>query len=128
MSYDASDPRQVKERLHQLRMHEHIKDEVLKKLVGSREGRAWLHAVLERTHIWRSSFALDALAMSFAEGERNIGLSILADLMQAAPDQYLAMVKEAEEVQELERLVNRQSPQGLEAGDENDGLDTTAAG
>ena len=130
MSYDASDPRQVRERLNQLKIDERIKDEVLKKLLETREGRSWVHALLERTHIWRSSFALDALAMAFAEGERNVGLYVLADLMQAAPNQYLAMVKEAEEVQELERLVKRQTrPEGPEeSGDENDGLDTTAAG
>jgi hypothetical protein len=123
MSYDASDPRQVRERLNQLRVDENIRAELLRKIMETREGRAWMHSILERTHVWRSSFALDALAMAFSEGERNVGLSILADVMQAAAPQYLAMVKEAEEVQTLERLVKKQT-----TGDEDDGLDTTAAG
>ena len=124
MSYDASDPRQVRERLNQLRVDESIRAAVFKKVMETREGRAWMHAILERAHVWRSSFSLDALAMAFSEGERNIGLAVLADLMIAVPDQYLAMVKEAEEVQTLENLVKKQTP---EAGDEYDGLDTTAA-
>jgi hypothetical protein len=122
MSYDASDPKQVRERLNQLKIDENIRDELFRKIMESREGRGWMHALLEIAHVWRSSFALDALAMAFAEGERNVGLHVLADLMRAAPDQYLVMVKEAAEIETLERLTKRQQA----TGDENDGLDTTA--
>jgi hypothetical protein len=33
--------------------------------------------------------------MACAEGERNIGLRLLSDLMQACPDRYIEMLKEA---------------------------------
>jgi len=123
MSYDASDPKQVKERLNQLRVDEAIRDALFRRIMETREGRGWVHALLESAHVWRSSFALDALAMAFAEGERNIGLHVLADLMRAAPDQYLVMVKEAAEVEELERLTKRQQA----TGDLDDGLDNEPA-
>lgn len=124
MSYDASDPKQVRERLNQLKIDENIRDGLFRKIMETREGRGWMHSLLESAHVWRSSFSLDALAMAFAEGERNFGLQVLADLMRAAPDQYLVMVKEAAEVETLERLVKRQQT----TGDEDDGLDTTAVG
>lgn len=54
--------------------------------------------------MWRSSFAVEPLAMAFAEGERNIGLKITAEVIEAAPTEYATMLREAEEPIELERL------------------------
>ena len=120
MSYDASDPRRVKDRIKQLKVEESIKDALIQQIMGSREGRAWVYDFFEAAHLWRTSFTVDALVMAFAEGERNIGLRLLSDVMRAAPDRYLEMVREASELESLERLTKRET--------ENDGLDTTAAG
>jgi len=43
-------------------------------------GKRVLHQLLRWSHIWQSSMAEDALTMAFSEGERNLGLKILATL------------------------------------------------
>jgi hypothetical protein len=58
-------------------------------------GRAWLHSLLEACHVFATSHTANALNTAFAEGERNIGLLILNDVMAACPDQYVVMMKEA---------------------------------
>jgi hypothetical protein len=116
VSYDASDPKQVRDRIKQLKVQENIKDDLLRRIMETREGRAWFFEILESAHIWRSSFSVEPLAMGFAEGERNLGLRFLADLMRAAPLRYIEMVQEARELGDLEK--------SLKTGEGNDGLDS----
>jgi hypothetical protein len=58
-------------------------------------GRAWFYDFLSTCHIYQTSFTPNALTMAHAEGERNVGLRLLADLVEASPDLYLQMLKEA---------------------------------
>jgi hypothetical protein len=117
VSYDASDPKQVKDRIKQLRVQENIKDDLLRRIMETREGRSWFFEILESAHIWRSSFSVEALAMGFAEGERNMGLRLLADLMRACPARYIEMVQEARELGDLEKSIKQ-------TGEGNDGSDS----
>lgn len=102
--YDASDPIQVKKKANLLKVTETIKTDAIREVMRSRSGRTWVHSLLEACHVWRSSFAIEPLAMAFAEGERNIGLKITAEVIEAAPIEYATMLREAEEPIELERL------------------------
>jgi hypothetical protein len=58
-------------------------------------GRAWVWGLLEACHVFATSHTANALNTAFAEGERNIGLRILNDVMAACPDQYVVMTREA---------------------------------
>lgn len=95
--YDAGDRVHVKERTKVLRRVEASKRTVLRQLMGSNEGRAWMYDVLTLCHVYQSAFSTNALSMACAEGERNIGLRILGDLMEACPERYLEMLREAQE-------------------------------
>jgi hypothetical protein len=57
-------------------------------------GREYIYDLLASCHIYSTSFAHNALTMAFAEGERNIGLRLGADITEAAPDLYLTMLRE----------------------------------
>jgi hypothetical protein len=46
--------------------------------------------------VFQTTFSIEALSMAFQEGERNIGLELLADLMAASPDMFIAMLREAQ--------------------------------
>jgi len=122
MSYDASDPKQVRDRIKQLKVEESLKLALIQQIMSTREGRAWIYSILEVTHIWLSSFSSDALIMAFNEGERFIGLMLLADVTTAAPERYLEMLQEARELTQLEKLMEKPT------GDLDDGFDPTAAG
>lgn len=66
-------------------------------LMESEQGRRIVWRLLNRTGVFRSSFSSDALAMAFAEGNRNTGLQLLAQVHELCPDLYPEMVREANE-------------------------------
>lgn len=59
------------------------------------EGRKFLYYLLSLGKIGQNPFTPNALAMSFACGELNVGQRILADILSVAPDAWALMQKEA---------------------------------
>jgi hypothetical protein len=59
------------------------------------DGRRFCYELLERGHIFVTSFRADALQMAFAEGERNYALQINSDMALADGEGYALMLKEA---------------------------------
>ena len=49
--------------------------------------------------------------MAFREGERNVGIRLLADITEASPDAYLLMLKEAND-ERRDRLDSRDDRSG----------------
>lgn len=71
--------------------------EDLKWLMSSRRGRRIVWRLLERAGVYRSTFNTNAMQMAFAEGARNAGLRMLAQVSASAPEQYIEMLKEKSE-------------------------------
>ena len=67
----------------------------IRSMMSTVEGRVYVHEFLTRCHCFDSTFNLNPLQTAFAEGERNIGLQLLNDVMRFIPDQYLPMMREA---------------------------------
>ena len=63
-------------------------------LLSGQRGRRIVYRQLEAAGVFRLSFNTNAMAMSFAEGARNVGLQMLARVMTVQPDAYALMVKE----------------------------------
>lgn len=96
MAYDANDPKQVEKAKKQAEIDGALKLDEIRKVMQSAPGRRWMNELLERCHCFHTSFISGAPdASAFREGERNIGLQILADIQNAAPDLYLTMIQEA---------------------------------
>ena len=91
---DVTNPRHARELERQAKTYRQAADDVLTELMSRRNGRAWIYDLLERCHCFESSFSPDALAMAFAEGERNTALILLADINRVCPDHYITMVRE----------------------------------
>jgi hypothetical protein len=68
---------------------------VMKNLMNTMAGRAFIYGKLERAHVFATSFSPNALTMAFAEGERSRGLELLSDIMTYCPEQYVPMMREA---------------------------------
>ena len=62
--------------------------------MSSKRGRRIVWRFLERAGVYRLSFNTNAMAMAFAEGNRNEGLRILAQIHTLCPELYAVMVKE----------------------------------
>ena len=58
-------------------------------------GRAWFYNLLSSCHIFADPFTGDALLEAYSKGERNIGLTIYADLIIHCPDYFILACREA---------------------------------
>ncbi|NDF13319.1 MAG: endopeptidase [Proteobacteria bacterium] len=70
-----------------------VEEEDLKWVMSNKRGRRFVWRLLDRAGIYRSSFTGNSTTF-FNEGQRNIGLMLVAAIHEACPDQYLAMIKE----------------------------------
>lgn len=73
--------------------------------LGTAQGRRFLNRMLSECGVYQATFSMDHAAMSFQEGKRNLGIKILADIMEVSPKKYMVMMLEAKE--ERERLKQR---------------------
>ena len=69
--------------------------EFVQSMMSSAAGRAYAYDQLSRAHVFTTSFDRDPLMMAFREGERNLGLQLLTDILTACPDQFVQMQREA---------------------------------
>lgn len=94
MSYDASDRTHVRLAEKAAKRAERERGVFIASLMSTATGRAWMLELLEACHIFTTSHSSSALNTAFAEGERNIGLRLLNQIMDACPDDYVLMMKE----------------------------------
>ncbi len=97
--FDASNPDQVRQREREAQRRETETRNVLLKLLSDRPGRAWVLSLLESCHIYHTSFRSDPLQMAFSEGQRDIGLLLLAQVNRASPESIVLMMRERTESQ-----------------------------
>lgn len=72
-------------------------------ILSTKEGRRFFWRWISRCHVFETSFTGNNTTF-FKEGERNVGIQMLADLNAAAPEQYAVMQKEYAEQLKLEQL------------------------
>lgn len=92
--YDASDVEQVREKRLSAKELQRQLDAMTVALMDTRQGRAWMWNLLTATKVFQSSFSNRALEMAFAEGQRNVGLLLMADITRVAPANYVKMAQE----------------------------------
>lgn len=63
-------------------------------LMSSKRGRRIIWRHLDRAGVFRLSFNTNAMQMAFAEGNRNEGLRVLAQVHALCPELYPQMLKE----------------------------------
>jgi hypothetical protein len=92
--YNAADEEIVKTRK---RKEESVRDRELHDLrtvMASLEGRRFIWRLLDRAGVFRTSFTGNSTTF-FNEGQRNMGLIVLADVHEACADTYIQMMTEA---------------------------------
>jgi hypothetical protein len=85
------------ERADKARFESEIEIGDLKWLMSNKRGRRFVYRMLERAGVWRLSFSTNALSMAFAEGTRNEGLRLLAQITEHCLDRYAEMLREQKE-------------------------------
>ena len=66
-------------------------------VMDCKQGRRVVWSVLEKGRVFSSIPPMDAMAMAFNEGQRNLALELFQRVMTHCPDQYLKMASEASE-------------------------------
>lgn len=99
MSYNSSDEKQVKEAKSKAEINEALKLDVIRRIMKTAPGRSWIYGFLESCHIYGTPFIPGQSDCTFFNlGEANVGRRLLADVQNAAPEQYLQMIREAKSV------------------------------
>lgn len=86
---EAANERQA---LASLRDRQEIED--LQAIMGDAAGRRFMWRLLGQTGVYRSSFTGEPHGTIFREGERNVGLRLLAIINRHCADEYAEMQKE----------------------------------
>lgn len=72
--------------------------EDFKWLMQDRRGRRVVWRLLDKAGVFRTSFNVpNAMQVSFNEGQRNLGLLLLAEIQELCPDKFHLMTKEAKD-------------------------------
>jgi hypothetical protein len=95
--YQAGDVTQVARRQSRAKRLERTRADGLRQIMATRQGRAWVWNLLEQARVFASSFDPNPTTSAFNEGQRNLGLVLLADIHRLVPEAYLQMVTEARE-------------------------------
>ncbi len=94
--FDSSSPESVNKARKKEGRRRAARLRVVEALMQHEDGRRWIYELLERCHIFGNPLVRgDAYATHFNIGEANIGRIVLADVVAAAPDQYVLMCQEA---------------------------------
>ena len=91
--FNASDEKSVKS---QTQKDKNIRDTELEDwrlLLSKQWGRRLVWRILDQTGLYRTSFTGNSTTF-FNEGQRNIGLWLVDEVLSADADQYLSMIKE----------------------------------
>ena len=94
--YDPSDPDQVERATRADELRQLETREIVRTLLMTYEGRAFVWMLLQQAGLRRSSFAGEApLTMAYQEGQRGVGLWAEEWVLTAAPEKHSIMRREA---------------------------------
>jgi len=93
---NAADPEQVEKAKEKVETRDEQKINDIREVLGTRRGRRYFWGLLEWCGIFKTSNS-DEHQIFFNEGMRNVGLKLLADVNEAAPEVYNLMLRESKE-------------------------------
>jgi hypothetical protein len=111
----TSDAEQVSRARETEQMRRDRQDADLRAVLMTYAGRAVAWRLLEQCGIYELSFSADSHRTAFREGNRNVGLFLLTEIMRVASDAYGMMQREAEQrkaAQRDPRRKRRNKPSG----------------
>lgn len=96
MARNTADENQIKRDTEKARFTREREVNDLRKILAIPEGRRFIWRYIGISGVFKLSFTGNSETF-FNEGQRNVGLKLIADVMEANPESYLQMTKEAEE-------------------------------
>lgn len=95
MTDNAADRKAIRKKEKAARQAEVRAGEVIRQIVSTGPGREWYWNLMVEANAMDQTFVVDnPHGTSFNEGRRSVGLSLMAKLMQWAPEQFIEMMRE----------------------------------
>lgn len=91
---NLGEPDDVRQAKLEAKVRKREADAVYSGIMQHAGGRRWMYDLLGRCGVYTTSFDRSALQMSFLEGQRNIGLALVAEVTRVCPELYVQMLKE----------------------------------
>ncbi len=92
---NASDPQQIAEVEGKARRKRDQDNADLISVMETHAGRRFVWRILESAGLYKLSYTGNSETF-FNEGQRNIGLKLLSDLLKVAPEEYVRMTQECQ--------------------------------
>jgi hypothetical protein len=113
---DLSNPKDVRERTRTAKRAQERRYEMVRAVMGLRQGRDWVWEILGWCHPFQNPFSTNSLAMAFQAGEMNIGQRLMAELQAACPELYLDMAREAKETDDVKDELDARADESAGSG------------
>jgi hypothetical protein len=126
VTYNAANTKHIRDAKRADRQRENERGEIISRIMASQSGRFYFYDRLVRSHVFETSFSRDGLQTAFNEGERNIGLQDLLDIVRYCPDQYILMMREATDREHAN--ARRLTDSAADGSGESDGRDDSGPG
>lgn len=94
VDYDAGNVAHVRAAKKQAEVNDDLRRAGLAHLITTPAGRAWLYELIEFCGVFRTSFTGNSETFA-REGQRNVGLKIMADIQRDHEEAYITMCREA---------------------------------
>ncbi len=96
--YDASDPEQVNQARKKAGRKKKEELDFVSAIMSVPQGRAWMYGLLAACKVFGSPIVQGDPYFTYHNiGEQNIGKKLLQEINDAAPDEYIMMMREAKE-------------------------------
>jgi hypothetical protein len=96
------------------RTPEQQRDDDVRAVLSTIEGRRFLWRLLEAGGLWGPSYAETATATAYNEGRRSVAINLMLELQRVAPERYLQALREHQEAVELALKKPPEEPQSEE--------------
>lgn len=117
-TFDAADPAAIDNANREEKRKAREDADVLRLIMHSKQGRAWLYRQLERCNIYGETFSPgQADVTAFKLGQENVGKQLMLACMDASSALYIKMIDEQKEEQKRLDEVRRTERKNREAED-----------
>ena len=93
---NAADPEQVRKAKQKVESLNDRRLNDVREVLNNKRGRRFIWELLEFCGVFKTSLA-DEHVIFYNEGQRNVGLKLLADINEAAPEAYIVMLNESKQ-------------------------------
>jgi hypothetical protein len=94
---NAADRKSIRRKEKAAHLADVQRREVIANVMSTTYGRQWIWELLSNAHIFVTTFTGEPHSSAFQEGQRAMGLALLADIMIHCPDQYIQAQRESNE-------------------------------